>query len=61
MNIVQDDGGSIPAQYHILFYKISAHGMRQRLGFQGVFGQVAACTAVGDYNRSIIFHNRCRV
>jgi len=61
MNIVQDDGGSIPAQYHVLFDKISPHGMRQRLGCQGVFGKVATGPAVGDYNGPVVFHNRCRV
>ena len=60
VNIVQDYGGSIAAQHHVLFDKISPHGMGQRLGCQGVFGQVATGPAVGDYNGSIGFHNRCR-
>ena len=59
VDIVQDHRDPVAAEHHVLLDKVRAHGMRGRLGGQRVFGQVAACTAVGDYNGSI--PGECRV
>ena len=48
---MQHDRHIVLRQHEILFDKVRAEPVRQRLGGEGVLGQVAARTAVGDDER----------
>ena len=50
VDIVQDHGNAIPAQHHVLFDIVGAHGMCHGLGSQRVLRQVAAGPAMGDHD-----------